>query len=84
MTTSPRKYRAPFRPVDTLSATQKPRFTPQEASTHDDNSYLAADGTSGLLGDSSSLFEGDSFYPSPQYVLVTYPAYSGRAGLKEV
>jgi hypothetical protein len=70
MTTSPRKHRAPFRPVDTLSAPQKPRFNAQEVATDDEKSQLES---SGLLGDASSLFEGDSLFPSPQYVaLITH------------
>jgi SNF2 family DNA or RNA helicase len=73
MSTSPRKHRASFRPVDTLSSPQKPSFkTP--AATHptidDETSYLA-EGSSGLLG--SSFSGEDSLYPSPQYVLGAAP-----------
>ncbi|CAO2655765.1 Nn.00g045680.m01.CDS01 [Neocucurbitaria sp. VM-36] len=66
---SPRKHRAPFHPVDTLSSTQKPSFPPtsvQPAKRHLDNDN--ADTTRGsddyeqstsLLGNSFSLY-GDS------------------------
>jgi hypothetical protein len=75
MNTGPRKQLAPFRPVDTLSSPQKPSFNPaQEDTTDDEKSYLAQEGSSSLLGNSTGLFDEDSFHASPQYVSKSHPA----------
>jgi hypothetical protein len=72
MNTSPRKHRATFRPVDTLSSAQKPSFQTAaakratEVDAENENSFLEETSIT-YLGDSSSLFEGDSFSDSPQY-----------------
>jgi len=71
MSHSPRKYRSHFRPVDTLSGPQKPSFEAEAAKrntrddTENDSSFLEERSVT-YLGDSSSLFEGDSFAYSPQ------------------
>ncbi|OAG18989.1 hypothetical protein CC77DRAFT_966145 [Alternaria alternata] len=55
-----RKYRAPFRPIDTFSSAQKPAFKTPAATkptyTSDDSDYPHEQSTS-LLGDSSNLFD---------------------------
>jgi hypothetical protein len=62
MNTSPRKHRAPFRPIDTFSSTQKPTFKPTTAVTDPDGSdYLQS---TSLLGDSSALFDDTESLPS--------------------
>jgi hypothetical protein len=73
MNTGSRKHRAPFRPVDSLSSPQKPSFQTQvkrsaQDETENDSSFVEEISLS-YLGDSSNLFEGDSFAASPQYVL---------------
>jgi hypothetical protein len=74
MSTNPRKHRAPFRPVDSLSSPQKPSFPAQARKpaphdeTENDSSFVEARSTISYLGDSSSLFEGDSLAVSPQCV----------------
>ncbi|KAH4231684.1 hypothetical protein HBI06_072350 [Parastagonospora nodorum] len=70
MSNSRQKHRAPFRPVDSLSSPQKPSFAPQTAksaaSDGNDSSFVADRSALSYLGDSSSLFEGDSLAASPQ------------------
>jgi len=72
MSTSRPKHRAPFRPVDSLSSPQKPSFAPHTAkgaaSDGNDSSFVADRSALSYLGDSSSLFEGDSLAASPQCV----------------
>ncbi|EMD93544.1 hypothetical protein COCC4DRAFT_48968 [Bipolaris maydis ATCC 48331] len=60
MTGSPRKHRAPFRPLDTFSTAKKPVFkaptTPATPGFSDDSDIPREQSTS-LLGDSSTLFD---------------------------
>jgi hypothetical protein len=73
MATNPRKHRAPFRPVDSLSAPQKPTFQTQAAKraareeAENESSFLE-DHSVTHLGDSSNLFDEDNFADSPQCV----------------
>ncbi|KAF2830569.1 hypothetical protein CC86DRAFT_367301 [Ophiobolus disseminans] len=70
MSNSPRKHHTPFRPINTLSS-QKPSFQSEAATRNprDDaengSSFLEGRSIS-YLGDSSSLFEEESFHISPQ------------------
>jgi hypothetical protein len=81
---SPQKHQPPFRPVDTLSAPQKPSFGTKAAKRnppHDsenDSSFLEERSIT-YLGDFSSLFDGDSFSNSPQYVHHALPLHVGTA-----
>lgn len=84
MSSSPRKHRAPFRPIDTFTSLQKPSFkTPSTAAAQRDkervNSAYFSDDSDFLyynkpsidyLGDSSSLFE-ESETASPAYIVPT-------------
>ncbi|KAF1831526.1 hypothetical protein BDW02DRAFT_632745 [Decorospora gaudefroyi] len=66
MSSSPRKqHRAPFRPIDTLSAPQLPAFkqSPHHPYASDDSDYPHEQSTS-LLGDSSTLFDDTESLPS--------------------
>jgi hypothetical protein len=60
--TSPRKHRAPFRPINTFSSSQKPLFKPSTADP-DDSDYPQEQSTS-LIGDSSGLFDDTESLPS--------------------
>jgi hypothetical protein len=62
MNTSPRKHRAPFRPIDTFSS-QKPIFKPANGDS-DDSDYPPHEQSTSLLGDSSTLFDDTASLPS--------------------
>lgn len=77
MNDGPRKHRAPFRPVNTLTTPQKPRFQTEAKralrdDTENDSSFVEERSIT-HLGDSSSLFEGESIQDSPQYVPTPSP-----------
>jgi hypothetical protein len=67
MTGSPRKHRAPFRPVDTFSTAKNPVFKapagPATPNFSDDSDFPREQSTS-LLGDSSTLFDDIESPPS--------------------
>ncbi|KAJ4371180.1 hypothetical protein N0V83_004396 [Neocucurbitaria cava] len=74
---SPRKHRAPFQPVDTLTSAQKPSFRPASAQASkrcyldDDNADSTRDSddrgqSTSFLGNSSSLFDDSELLPSPR------------------
>src|SRR5690348_9656169 len=66
MTGSPRKHRAPFRPVDTFSTAKKPVFkAPTPATPYfSDDSEIPREQSTSLLGDSSTLFDDIESPPS--------------------
>jgi hypothetical protein len=68
MNNSSRKHSAPYRPLNTLSSSQQPAFTPRAEPAADSSSFL---------GDSSSLFDDTaSPYSPPQVSGVLHLLYS--------
>jgi hypothetical protein len=78
MNTNPRKHRAPFRPVDSLSSLQKPAFQTKAAKraaqeeAENESSFLEENSVT-HLGNSSNLFDEDNLADSPMCVL-RYPS----------
>lgn len=85
MSTSPRKHRAPYQPVNTLSSVQKPRFKPKHVPHDDDvatdDSFHAEGNSISGLGESSSLFEENYLVESPQYVIHSFLRLSQKPRL---
>ncbi|KAF2036554.1 hypothetical protein EK21DRAFT_51881 [Setomelanomma holmii] len=75
MSESPRRHRAPFRPVNTLFSPPKPTFRAETTKGHtrdksENGSSFVGQHSPTYLGNSSSLFEEESFTNHPQYVTI--------------